>query len=160
MSHAQGTDRSVWAGLDAYPRFYAPIAIGLFCFSFATMFADQVRGNATIHFGSVWELASQASGGPTILAIMLMGAMVSLLVRVSVRTSRSSGWPMIIAALSAIALIMLFVRPGTGSPRPELADGGAVLTALCAVLLVVNVVHLVHLARIRAFLAASRQSRH
>ena len=159
MAHAQGTQRSVWTGLDAYPRFYAPIAIGLFCFSFATMFADQVRGNATVHFGSVWELASQASGGPTILAIMLLGGMVALLVRVSVRPSRSSGWPLIIAVLSAIAVVMLFVRPGTGSPRPQLADGGAVLTALCAVLLVVTVVHLVHLARIRAVLAASRRSR-
>ncbi len=141
--------RSVWDALDGYARFYAPASLLVFCLSFADLFDDRIDDNRTTHFGSLWEIAGTPGGGPAILGIMLMASLVALLARSGLRTSRSSGWPSMIAVLSGISLIMLYVRPGTGSPRPELADGGAMLTALCWVLLVVALVQVMHLGQIR-----------
>lgn len=154
-----GERRSLWDSLDGYRRFYAPAAVLVFCLSFAELFGERIDDNRTTQFGNLWQIAAAPNGGPAILGIMLLAALVALLARCAIRSSQSSGWPSMIAVLSGLSLIILYVRPGTGPTRPDLADGGAMLTALGWLLLIMSIVHVIHLARIRSQLASARQPR-
>ncbi|MGH3734814.1 MAG: hypothetical protein ACRDT6_04205 [Micromonosporaceae bacterium] len=133
---------------DRYARFYAPLAVLAVVVTFLPLLEPGSRDGVTVTWGSLWEMAARHAGAPAVYALLLIGALVTLLVIASVRVRRS-GLPIWIAVLSAVLLLMLWLKPGTGDWDPELAVGGVVGAVAGWIGIAVSAVHLVQLHRHR-----------
>jgi hypothetical protein len=121
-----------------YARLYGPLAVVSVVISFQPILPPE--------YGTLWEMAGRESGGPAIIGVLLMGAMIALLGYASFRPARTTLVPGAIAVLAALIVVMLITKPGTASPRPGLTSFGdaALAVAICTFALAVS-----HVVRIR-----------
>ncbi|GAA2342905.1 hypothetical protein [Dactylosporangium salmoneum] len=140
---------------DRYARFYAPLAIGSAALAFLPLFDDVVVHDGegkleyTTRYGTVFDMAGRHGGGPAVIGVLLLGALVAALTYAAFR-ARTAVVPGVIAACAGLIALMLVTKPGTGTPTPHLSDGGVagLVLALCA--LALGVVHAVQLSMLKS----------
>ncbi len=133
---------------DRYARFYAPLAIGSVVLAFLPLFEDVVvvgdGWSRHSSYGSVFDMAGRAGGGPAVLGLLLLAGMVVLLVIASFRV-RSAVVPSLLVLDAALIAVMLATKPGTGEPKPPLTDGGVAGLVLAGCVAVLGAAHAIHL---------------
>ncbi|MER7278857.1 hypothetical protein ABT369_30910 [Dactylosporangium sp. NPDC000244] len=139
---------------DRYARFYAPLAIGSAALAFLPLFEDVVvrdaEGNVelTTRYGTVFDMAGRPGGGPAVIGVLLLGVLVAALTYAAFR-ARTALVPGVIAACAGLIALMLATKPGTGTPTPDLTDGGVagLVLALCAAAL--GIAHAIPLSMLK-----------
>jgi hypothetical protein len=133
------------ARFSAYARFYGPMAVLALALSFMPLFDDVVEGDVRMTYGSLWEMAGRPGGGPAVLGVLLLLALVGLLAIAAFGRCRP-GLLIATAADAALIVLMLLAKPGTGTPAPSLSGSGqaGLVIALCAMALTIT--HAVHLS--------------
>lgn len=131
---------------ERYARFYAPLALGSVVIAFLPLFNDvEVGEDGRTTYGTVFDMAARPGGGPAVIGVALLVALVGLLVVATFRV-RGPGIPGLIALVATLIAVMLIAKPGTGSPTPDLSDGGRAGLALAVCAIVVGLVHAIQLA--------------
>ena len=133
---------------ELYGRFYAPLALGSVVIAFLPLFNDVESGEgdstSRTSYGTVFDMAARPGGGPAVIGVALLVALVGLLTIAAVRVRRV-GVPVLIALVATLIAVMLITKPGTGSPTPDLSDGGRAALALAVCAIVLGLAHAIHL---------------
>ncbi len=134
---------------ERYARFYAPLALGSVVIAFLPLFNDVEVGNGSstmrTSYGTVFDMAARPGGGPAVVGMMLLAALVGLLCVGAFRVRRV-GLPVAVAVVAALIAVMLIAKPGTGTPTPDLSVGGRAGLAIAICAIVVALAHAIHLA--------------
>lgn len=135
---------------DRYSFFYGPMTVASVALTFTPTFEDVVEETGTSVFvtsyGSVWDMAADPHGGPAVIGLLLVAALVALLVTTILRP-RSAAQPAGIAISAALIAMMLLAKPGTGDPAPELSSSGLAGLVLVIGVAVLAIAHAVQLSR-------------
>lgn len=131
---------------------YGAAAVFALPLSFTTMYEQTHADGVTSTYGSLWDMAARTGGGPAAIGILLMVALISCCVAATLLRFSSPGLPIAVGVLGLIAMLMVLTKPGTGDPKPPVADGGAMMASLGFVLAAIGFVH-------AARLLASRRAR-
>jgi hypothetical protein len=134
------------ARFAVYSRFYAAIAILSVALSFMPLFNDVVKDDFRSSYGTLWQMAARPGGGPAVIGVFLLLGLVALLV-IAANQVRSRLLPIAIAADGALIAVMLIAKPGTGTPKPDLAVGGLIGLTIALSAMALGVAHAVHLRR-------------
>lgn len=147
MSQTDGvsTDTRRGSALRGYAHVYAPMAIVALSVIFVPLFDSVQEDGYTRTFSSEWEMAGESGGGISVLAIMLMVALVVLLLMATFRPPGTLGVPVGISAIALVEVVMLLAKPGTGSPKPDLSSAGHIVVTLGLGLCILGIVHAIHI---------------
>jgi uncharacterized membrane protein (DUF4010 family) len=88
---------------------------------------------------------ADGSGGPAIVAVCVVGALVACLVVAAFRV-RSPKLPGVIAALALLLAVLVGERPGLGEFEPALGGFGVAALLLAVGTALLGVAHAVHVA--------------
>lgn len=122
---------------EGYARLYGPLAVVTFVITFLPILPEG--------YGTLWQMASRDDGGPAVLAIVLVYALIGCLMRMTLRPVQTGGWPIAIAVLAGVLVLMLILKPGTGTPVPDLTPFGHAAMGLALLTLALGVAHAVQL---------------
>ena len=122
---------------DGYERLYGPLAVTTFVITFLPILPDG--------YGTLWQMAARDDGGPAVLALVLVYALIGCLLRMTLSPVRTGGWPLTVAGLAAVLALMLVLKPGTGTPTPDLTPYGHAAMGLALLTLTLGVAHVVRI---------------
>lgn len=123
--------------IDAYERLYGPLAVTIFVITFLPILPDG--------YGTLWQMAARGDGGPAVLALVLVYALIGFLIRVTLRPVATGGRPIAIAVLAAVLVLMLILKPGTGTPTPGPTPFGHAAMGLALLTMVLGVAHAIQI---------------
>lgn len=118
------------------------------------MYEQTHADGLTTTYGSLWDMAARSGGGPAAIGILLMVALVTCCMAATILRFSSPALPIAIGILGLIAMLMILTRPGTGDPKPPVADGGAMMACLGFVIAAVGFLHATQLFAARRARAA------
>lgn len=135
--------RSVWEG---YARFYAPLAVVSIALSGLPIFEDTFDASSGFSstYGTLYDMAATHAGAPAVLALFLIGLLVTQLAFATVKPGNAA-LPIGIAVTSAVLVVMLLTKPGSGDPTPDLGSGGVAGLVLASCTIVLCTTHVIHL---------------
>jgi hypothetical protein len=127
---------------EGYARFYAPLAVVSVVISFLPLLEDG--------YGTLWEMAGRPGGGPAVIGVLLMVALIALLGFAAFKPVAKPGIPFAIAGVAALIVVMLLTKPGTGTPTPGLTPSGDAAVAITVCAAALGFFHALHLRRRRS----------
>ena len=120
------------------------LAVGLFAASTLNTFDPIADGSSLRTYGSLWETATDSSGGPAILGIILLavGSVVAV-AAVALEDRGGRGPAATLAVIGILGVVMLLSKVGTTDPKPDLGPGGSMMLLLAILVIVASVTDLV-----------------
>ncbi len=132
---------------DGYARLYGPLTMAAIGLVFVPIFDDVVKeddyGSMVTRYGTLFDMAGAAAGGPAALGIILVVSL-AVLTGISTFRPRSYALPVAIAAVCMPVIIMLIARPGTGDPTPDFSSAGTAGLAIVIFACALSIAHAIH----------------